>query len=210
MAFIPAPNGIAVLRTTWSQAGMIGQNVMHVRETAGANLNVANLNDMVDQALHAYNLNTNDGPLGPLADEVALTRVECVSLADQSSPGVVRDVNLPGHNSTATPAPPGVSLVITHNTGFRGRWNRGRTFMMGVGTADINVAGGVVSAALSTWQDAWDGFLLGIGDGAVIDMDLVVLSYFENKAPRSIATYAPVTSLTVKPHVASQRRRNVN
>lgn len=210
MAFIPAPAGIAAVRVTFNQGGMIGQNVFHFRSDAGATLNVANLTDIVQQFSHAFNAAAPVGPLTPLANEVVLTRIEAISLEAQDSPGVSQDFNLPGKNNAATPCPPGVALVITHNTGLRGRWNRGRTYFMGVGLADVDTAGGLVPAALATWQDAWTGFRTNVIDAAVIAGDLVVLSYRENNAPRGIATYSFVTSLTVKPHVGSQRRRNVN
>lgn len=207
MAFIPGPSDIAKVRITWQQAGHEAQNVFHWQKDAAGAFTFVELDQLIDQVLHAYNLNTNDGPLGALADEVVMTKVETVGIGDNTSPGVERSVSLAGHNSTASPLPPALALLVGLETGFRGKSNRGRLYQIGVGDADVDDGGSVVSAALATWQTKWTNWFGGLADGAVIAGQLVIVSYFHDKLPRSLAVKQNVNSVVVRNVVATQRRR---
>lgn len=89
---------------------------------------------------------------------------------------------------------PNNAEVISLGTGLRGPAHRGRLYLPFV-TEAAQANGSIVGAA--TTQTAWNAFFTAMTGGAWL---LVVASYLHSSA-------AIVTSITVKPFVATQRRR---
>lgn len=207
MVFIPAPPGTAKVRITWTQAGHQAQNVFHWQKDTAWGAEPADLELLTEQVIHAYSPGDNSGPLGGLSVSCHLTQIEVIDVVAEDGVGTVRALDLPGHNADADAAPPGVAMVISESTLFRGRSNRGRLYQMGIPAGHINSGGGINAAELANWQPMWNTWLDKLADGDSISGQLVVASYFHNNVGRILASVNPVLSLTVRPSVHSQRRR---
>ncbi len=98
-------------------------------------------------------------------------------------------------SSTGDPIPQ-AAVIAKFGTGLRGRHRRGRVFIP-FPTEALVTAGDITPANVALMQSAWNAFLTGM-DGA--GTPLVVASY-------SRLDFAEVTSVTVEPVIATQRRR---
>jgi hypothetical protein len=94
-----------------------------------------------------------------------------------------------------------VARVITLNTGVGGRSNRGRMFLAGEKSTDVDSPGTQWSGASSGFmQTASDAFLAALNPGASASQ-LVVASYL-------LASARPVTSVLARTYFGTQRRRD--
>lgn len=103
-----------------------------------------------------------------------------------------------------TGALPSTAVLVRKATGFIGKQNRGRMYVPGLLTdAQVDEGGVITSSEVTGLQGAFTGFL---ADLDTLDIPMVII----HKAPKSGGEpSAPtgVTSLTVEPIVATQRRR---
>lgn len=208
MPFHQAPDGVARLRLTFTQGQAVAQNILYFQTIAEQPLTVADLDDIVDQYLHAFNFGVTEGPRGVLASSCVLSQVEAVALHSESAPGVIRAVTQAGLQSNAEACPPGVAVVVTENTGLRGRNSRGRVYVMGIVEGDVGVDGLLFPTPLAAWQERWTNFITGMADSTVIAGNWMQASFFDDGAPRGMAIMNAIQSVTVRNHVRSQRRRN--
>lgn len=101
--------------------------------------------------------------------------------------------------------PPNVALLVKKGTGLAGRANRGRMYVPWVGIeGSVDEAGNILAAAVTNFQTSFTAFLNGLAARAN-DSDMVLLHTYEIPAPAPTETV--VTSLTVDPRIATQRRR---
>ena len=174
MAFVPVPNTaqVSVLQTLFGQEVV---NVLHFFKAGGYDLtsltDLASLvrdrwkaeilpnqsEDLVMDGVRARNLDIQDG-----------FQVEV--LAGAGNIGGVPGVSLPGN----------VAFVITHRTANIGRSRRGRTYLAGIRTSQVddNAIAAPVASSFVT------GFNNLRGTAAAAGFDLVVASRYTNGAPR--------------------------
>jgi hypothetical protein len=103
-----------------------------------------------------------------------------------------------------SPCPPNTAMLIAKNTGVGGRRNRGRAYVPGIDEAQVDPAGNILSAALTAIQADATAWLTETA--AMVQVSEVVLFH---STPLGVAGLPPtaVTSMTVRPKVATQRRR---
>lgn len=110
---------------------------------------------------------------------------------------------------SADSAPPNVAYLIRKNTALGGRRGRGRCYQPGITEAGLFSDGVIASATLAAIQSDADSFFSGM---SVVGYPLYLLhadSVDENGEPIPGTAPPPtlITSLTVDPRVATQRRR---
>lgn len=118
-----------------------------------------------------------------------------------------------GTNS-AERLPPNCALLVKKNTGVGGRINRGRLYIpWSLSDIDVDELGNVAGGALTPRQTAADDWLAAI-EAPAINMCIANRTYdrawdVPNRILTDIDAGAHVTSLTVSPILATQRRRLV-
>lgn len=90
-------------------------------------------------------------------------------------------------------APPSVAFLAKKITGFLGRENTGRMYLVGVNEDDVHTNGTIEATKFENLQDGLNGFLSDLGAGGV--------GMFLNGGTSS------VVSLQLEEMVATQRRR---
>lgn len=220
MPFIPAPAGVAKVRYTWGTGDPLGQNVFHVDTGTGAPLTPAQCDQLVTQAVEALTHDAGGGEtvMGQLAESwfCMAVDVEDASAADGASVHSSQFVQ----GEVLTPSvPPGVAIVSTWYTGFRGRDKRGRTYWMGFPEGHVSNNGAIDTTQHDTFATAINSFRSAWASGGVEFPDmvgLVVASYFHPvgsppvTTPRATAQITPITSGVVRLFAHSQRRRNLD
>jgi len=98
---------------------------------------------------------------------------------------------------SATMAPPNVAYLLNKHTNRVGRQGRGRLYLSGVAEANVGNAGVLTSAIIDDFDAQIAEFLGFLPDIATS----MVLLHSDSSDPD------PVTSITVNPLVATQRRR---
>lgn len=99
----------------------------------------------------------------------------------------------------AKPVPPAVAVRCTKNTALAGRKWRGRMFLPPamIAEANVNNAGVIDSTTLDSIQTKCDDLLTGLADAGY---PMYLLHH-------DLSTPTPVTTLQVRNHVGTQRRR---
>lgn len=128
---------------------------------------------------------------GAVLDNIKVTPL------DGTSATTVSNVNQAG-SDTADPLPAGASLVLTHRTALRGRRNRGRTYIAGLGEGFNVASGNPDSTSITNFLSQWSQHRTAI---AAISWELVVASYITPAAQTVLSTGAVA-------RWRSQRRRN--
>lgn len=218
MPFIPAPDGVAKIRYTWSNFTSEAQNVFHVDTGLGAELTPAQCAQLLVIAEGAL---TNPGVgaqylLGQISENWQCVGIEAEDASNASGAKQSVVVTMPGEKAEPS-VPPGVAVVTTWYTGFRGRDKRGRTFWPGFPEGHVGGNGNLdttqyddFAAAVNGFHAAWEA-----GGAEFPDMvGLVVASYYHPvgappvTTPRAVAQITPIESVVVRQYVHSQRRRN--
>lgn len=107
------------------------------------------------------------------------------------------DVNVPGVQGGDAISPQ-VALLVSKTSGLAGRQNRGRMYIPGQSETNVDGAGVVLPTFRTTAQNAVDVLL---GDLDTLETPMVILHVDPADTP------TPVTALTVRNKVATQRRR---
>jgi hypothetical protein len=92
---------------------------------------------------------------------------------------------------------PNVAVLVKKLTGVAGRQNRGRVYVPGALSGNVDSIGVLSSTAVDAWQTAFDSWFT---DMVAVDMDPII-----NHADLSAVTL--VTSFEVQSLTATQRRR---
>jgi len=112
--------------------------------------------------------------------------------------GISTTTNVGGHSDD--PSPSAVSFLVQKVTAAGGRSGRGRLYFPSVGDGAVTTGGVIISANLTSVQNAFDAFWTAI---TADDLNPVVL----HGAGAPITTPTPITSFAVEGTVATQRRR---
>ncbi len=110
--------------------------------------------------------------------------------------------------STSPVAPQNTAFLIQKRTAKSGRRGRGRFYLPGVQETNVDAAGQVLAAHLSTANSAFAGFLTAANNIVGVD-DLVLLHQLTPPATNPATLPAPdkILSLIMDSRVATQRRR---
>lgn len=113
--------------------------------------------------------------------------------------------------------PPQIALLVQKNTALGGRRGKGRMFWPGLPEGDVDPGGVLRSGVAASWQGMFDAFLDGLSSNDIamhLLHDPATHWVLVDGQPRRIPNVgsvppapSPVTSLTVKSVVATQRRR---
>lgn len=209
MAFIPAPQRVVRVRAHWVQGAATAENVFYVSLAGSGAITTSDCSDVCAQVAHAYNIGGGADVMDALTGDTTLVQLDAEEAAVQFGHHFSSVLNIPGRDTSKHALAPGVALVVTLQTQLRGRSFRGRLFQIGAAEENVDASGIVASTPLAAYQTAFNNWLAGIQDGAVATTTLGVNSYFSGNAPRGVSVFTGVTSVLVRPHVHSQRRRNL-
>lgn len=136
-----------------------------------------------------------------MATSVSLANVLVKFGPNATGPSALVVANISG-TGTAGEVNPNTAALVRKNTNEGGRSGRGRFYWPGVGEGDIGNAGVLTSAFIAGFPSKLTAFL-GALDSA--DIPMVLLHSAASGIP--ITDPLTVTSLTLDPTVATQRRR---
>lgn len=199
MAFIPVPN-TAMVELFYTQDNQQMENTLYVQR--GDPYDISELT-VVAQAIIDWWVAT----IKPLtSNTVSLRAVKATSLESVSAPAVELPPATPQTGTNTSPAMPnGTTLAIKFLTGFRGRWARGRNYV--VGLSENTVIGNQVDAAHAEFLRQAYETLLG-STYLPAGYDWVVVSRFFNNAPRVTGFAASILGVSLTDFIVdSQRRR---
>lgn len=161
-------------------------------------------NDVANGASNIF----EDNLLPHLASVITYLGVEMAWTTDPlpSSPTIgVAPKSLTGGNTGVTTIFPANCAFLAHKrTGLAGRGGRGRMYIPGVGEGQADNTGTVVSGTVTAWNGGLAAFLADF----VASTDFEYLCLFHD----SLGAYAlldpePLSSITLDPVIATQRRR---
>jgi hypothetical protein len=117
-------------------------------------------------------------------------------------------------SSVASPVPPNTAVLIAKQTGLGGRRNRGRAYIPGIDEALVDPAGNLTPGALTAFQTDATAWLAETAAMAEVS-EVVIFHSTPDKqevpggplVPQPAIAPTAVTSMVVRPKVATQRRR---
>jgi hypothetical protein len=200
MPFVPVPGGARVVHR--GKAG--SQDIVM---TFGVQKNAVTTMSFTDIAQsHGSAFRARIVPL--LSAVYAHHETLCYSLEDQTASAGVATFAGPLAGSGGPPAASlAVCGVVTHKTAKRGRTYTGRTFFGPLGAPPMTPDGAAFTAAfVSAWQAAFNAYKNDVDTALADSGRLAVVS--QGSPAKGIAPHTePVTSLLVRPTIATQRRR---
>lgn len=199
MAFIPVPF-TAMVELFYLQDGQQLENTLYF--TRADTYDVVELTALASSIIAWW-----AAEMAPLtSNTVQLRAVKATSLQDQSAPAVevVPASTLLG-TATSPALPNNVSIAVKFLTAFRGRWARGRNYIIGL-VENVVTANAISQAHADALVDAYEELLTTTYVGAGYDW-VVVSRQFQN-TPRVTGFASPVTAVALTDlTVDSQRRR---
>lgn len=198
MEFIPVPNcAEIVLRFMYN--GQQCANVYHVRQESPYDQTSL----AVVAALFADWWNTNFKPNAP--NTLALVMIVARSLEAKNAPAIEYTSGMPmqGGDVTHPQLPNNCTVAVKWSTALRGRSFRGRTYHLGL-NEDIVTGNTLSASAHSAFIDWYNALLIAL-DG--LPSNLVVVSRFEDNAPRTVGIATDIQAVSIDTTVDSQRRR---
>ena len=136
---------------------------------------------------------------------VSLGLIVAKDLSSQTAPAIEYASGLPisGTYPNGTDLPLNVTVAVSFGTNLRGRSYRGRIYQVGM-TSDMIVDNQITVTFKNSLLTAYNDLVARISQTGG---DLVVVSRFHNKAPRSVGVTTPITRVSVDVNLDSQRRR---
>lgn len=198
MPFIPVPNVIQV-EMVYSLNGQVCENVYHY---AGATDNSPQ--HYIDLAA-AFHTAWHISLAAYQTQSTYLTAVKITDMSDQNGTAIVFSPtdNNRGYRDTDS-VPNNVAAVASWHTLLRGRSFRGRTYLLGLGTATVS-GSRLTENTRNELQIVMNNLIAP--EFEMEALSLVIVSKFHNKQPRTTGIATPVTSVTVDANLDSQRRR---
>lgn len=197
MTFIPTPGAVRV-DIMYLMSGQQVHNIIWVsRDAAWTQAEREALNTAVHTWWTAQKSNW--------ATSIALAQVTSVNQEAFNSPSSTLIVSPPEAGTGAGVGPSnGTALVATLRTDLRGRNYRGRMYIAGHRSADVQDTLQATTAHITSLLAALAALKTAIEAlGAV----WVIVSHFVNKLPRAEGLKTPITALAMDPYWDSQRRR---
>lgn len=129
------------------------------------------------------------------------------NLDAQAAPGVLVQPAAPTVGAVAgTFMPNNVTVAISLRTGLSGRSFRGRVYHCGLASSYI-LNNSIQPSLLPNILTGYRNLILPAGNVPTAGFELVVLSYYANKAVRAAPVPTPVTAMQSDGILDSQRRR---
>ena len=206
--FIPAPN-TALIEAIYTYGGWVIENTFHVQKaTPFTSLDLQG-------ACNAFDAWDSTGTFKWQAcrrAENVLTQWKARALDTPSSPVFIFTLptSRPGSAGSGGAMPGGSTFCITMQTGHAGRSQRGRIYLPGLATFDLQSAPNqnLVTAARANAYVASINSLIAQLAALSPALTLVVVSYMSGGAWRSTAQTTPITNAAYSDlAVDSQRRR---
>lgn len=198
MAFIPVPSTVqAELVYTW--AGETCENVLHFEATGSPSPT-----EMVELGEHL--IDWFDTYMKQYVNVTAsLVNVKLTDLNAAFAPALDVTEGLPIVGTAAGDSlPNNVSCVFSKRTIFRGRSYRGRIYQVGLSEQHVT-ANAVLATPRNAMVAAWSQLISFTTPGEA--WQLVVVSRYEDNAPREFGLTTPVVTITTDGVIDSQRRR---
>lgn len=198
MPFVPAP-GVCQAEIVYDWSSQVVETVLHFLPTT-------ELNPLLMGELGEFLKNWWDAQLkaGSPAT-LSLINIKLTDLTTNIAPVVNYATGLPIAGTGASPSlPNNCALVLTKRTLLRGRSYRGRIYHPGL-VESVVTDNTVVAAQVASLITKYSMLINFTTTGATWDM--VVVSRYQDKAPRTVADSNQVTSLDSDGVVDSQRRR---
>lgn len=197
MAYIRLPLGIKVA-VEYEAFGKIVVNIYHV--TTSDPIVTVKLLSILDvfERWWEFDMSAN------MSNEIALVQLVALNLDVPNGEKVTLAVLPPiAGDKVSTAVPNNVAQVVSMHTALTGRSFRGRAYMAGLASADVdgNETDSVTLAAMVA-----DYVLLEV-DLDAIDVQLVVASFQSLGVPRAEGVATPVVSFSATQRVDTQRRR---
>lgn len=192
--FIPAPN-TALIEMVYTYASQIIENTFHVQKnspfTSGDLQFLTTVFDAWDStgttSWHNQRSSVN-----------VLQQIKARALDTASSPVWINVLTTPrpGLRTTGTAMPPNVTFALTWQTGHAGRSYRGRLFVPGILTGDIQASPnqGLLNSGFAGQLVITLNSLLTQINAIASDYHLVVTSYYNNHAWRTTAVNTIITN----------------
>ena len=200
MDYIPVPN-TAQLELIQSWNGQVVENVLHYVKASPWNAD--QMAELAEGAKEQWNTSIRS----QISDQLSLTEIRVTDLASQTGSVVNYGTGLPIMGAQASPSlPNNVAVVFTKRTALRGRSYRGRIYQPGLVEGSV-VGNTVTGATLSNLRNGWDDMrviplIIAVDEGL-----MVVVSRYQNLAPRVTGEATLVTAITTDGVIDSQRRR---
>jgi hypothetical protein len=196
MPFIPVPS-TAMVELFYTQDGQKMENTLYFGQAEA--YDAAELTTLAtevrDWAIEFL--------LPQMASAVVMTGVKATSLESDTAPAIEITGGGPGGVAGAA-LPNNVALVVKFLTAARGRSGRGRNYFPGLTEANV-VANTVDASVANAIVDAYEQLLEA---GTITEGAWVVVSRFEDLAPRDPGISQLVTSVALTDRIVdSQRRR---
>lgn len=198
MAFVPAIN-CALIEVRQELFGQQTENTLYFRYESA--VDAAELNVLASYIEGWFTAEVMDGNL---SQDLIYRETVATLLTTSTSPSITVNAEA-GHTSTVTsPSLPGnVAFTLSFKTNERGRYARGRNYIMGL--AEANVAGNVFASGVAlSLVGAYAQLFTMLPAG----WEWVVLSRSFEGNPRVEGLQLPVTTVTYADlYIDSQRRR---
>ena len=177
--------------------------------------------EAIDFAVKAVRVGWQGSILDGVTSAYVLDGFDWVDLnsADGQTGHMGPDPDLPTQGTQGgSGAPPAVSVLIRKNTDGGRQSRRGRLFVASPDETWIDSAGTLLEARQDTWQAIADEFLDATNDSSqtgfndachmvTVTWPTITVNGRKRPDPNGVGTAHTVTSLTVAPNVATQRRR---
>jgi len=198
MAFVPAINcaAISIRQTLFGQNT---ENTLYFRYASP--ILSADLNAL---ASYIEDWFIDEVMAGTLSEDLVYRETVATSLTTDTSPSVTVNVRTGETSTVASPSLPGnVAFTMSFRTEERGRYARGRNYIMGL--AEANVVGNALDISIANALVAAYGLLM---TAPPVDWEWVVLSRSFEGLPRVEGLQLPVTTVVYSDlYLDSQRRR---
>jgi hypothetical protein len=205
MPFIPVPNGVKIVMNI-TKANQKCANVFYVTVSATV---TDTLLDTIGAAVKSWWV---ANVLPSMTPDVTLNSITVTDVSVAGGLGIEYTTGLPitGTNSGGI-LPNNVTLAVKLTTGFAGRSNRGRQYLIGLPANDLTSDGQHISTATASAIKGWYDSL--ISDMVTAGAVLVIASLYHGvdslhkPIPRTTGVTHPVAGVSVDTTMDSQRRR---
>jgi hypothetical protein len=201
MTFVPAPN-CARVTLLGKLNGQDCQNVFDYQKIDPGPITAALLDTLAQDVYEIW----QQGVVQNVSQEYVISGAKAIDLGEQFGAFGQYTTTQAAGAATSPAAGNGTTFCIKLTTPLRGRSYRGRKYIGGIATQDVD--NGLVSTTRANALLSGVGALNSLTN--VPGWQLCIVSYSNNNTPRTVAASTPVTGVSYSTlATTSQRRRNV-
>lgn len=205
MVFVPFPEG--TFQLTWSGLlrGQVWQNTNYFYDP-GVVKTASALTDICNTAMASWG-DVAEGMHGLVGGQCSLQKVLARNLDVEAGTEASSTVAAINGDAVAAAIENSLALVVTLRTGIAGRSFRGRNYIAGLASSQVDSSdpNRLTGAAAAQVAARWSDVLLEIGTFA--EADVVVASRIADGLPRTLGVVTPVVSYSANTRLDNQRRR---